>query len=106
MADHLVARLFRDLLRQIVHKANLWVCDFPAADANEMRMWIRPISIVTIVIAAEAKLQHFAQILEEIERLVDGGRTGGGKLSLDLLVQMGCAGCPSLEAMSRNRATR
>jgi hypothetical protein len=92
VAENLTTCQLRHLLRKIFHEAHLWVNDLAAAKADEMRMRIGPAAIVTIIIVAEAQFQHFAQILQKIESLVDGRRARGGELSLDLFVKVGCAG--------------
>ena len=88
----LVARLLRDLMRQIVDQSHLWVGDLAATNADEMRMRIGPAAIVAIIIVSEAKLQYLIQFLEKMQRLVDRGRARGGELRLDLLIQVGRAG--------------
>jgi hypothetical protein len=61
-----------------------------------MRMGLGPAAIVTIVVVAEAELEHFAQLLQQVERLVDGRQAGRRELGLDLLIQVAALGCPSL----------
>ena len=88
MADDLITRLCCYFLRQIVHQTYLRVNDFTAAQTDEMWMGIRPAAIETIVIVTETELEYFAQLLQKIERFVDGRGAGRGELDLDLLVQM------------------
>jgi hypothetical protein len=48
-------------------------------------MRVGPAAVVTIVVVAEAKMEHFAQFFQEIEGFVDSPPAGRGELSLELI---------------------
>ena len=92
VADDLKARLLSHLLAQSLGQAHLWIYDLAAADADQVRVWVRPVSIVTIVVVTEAQLQDLVDVLQEIQRFVDGPRARGGELVPELVVQPRRAG--------------
>jgi len=94
VADDLVARLLGHLLHHVLAYAHLGVHDLPAADTNEVWVGIGFAAVIAVVAVAEAQLQHLVQVLEQVQRLVDGRRAGGWELGLELVIQLGGAGMP------------
>jgi hypothetical protein len=94
VTDDLVAGLLRHLLHQVLCHAYLGVYDLPAAETDEVWVGIGFAAIVAVVVVAESQLQHLVQILEQVQRFVDGPRAGGWELGMELVVQVGGAGMP------------
>ena len=69
-------------------------------------MRIGPAAIVAIVVLTEAKFQHFTQLFQEVERLVDSRRARARKLSLIWSYRWDALGCSSLAAIRRRSAMR
>ena len=68
--------------------------DLAAADTDEVGVRIGLAPVVAVVVVVEAQLQDLAQVLEQVQRLVDGPQAGGWELGMELVVQVGGAGMP------------
>jgi hypothetical protein len=58
------------------------------------KLWVRigSLTVVAVIVVAEAQLQYFVHVLEQVQRLVDGLGAGGWELGMELVVQVGGAG--------------
>jgi hypothetical protein len=90
--DNLVAGELCNLPREVLDERHRRIDDLPAAQADKVRVRVGPAAVVAIVVVAEAKLQHFAKLLQQGEGLVDRRPARGRELGLDLLEQVGRAG--------------
>ena len=78
--------LFDHFLCQVFKTAQVRINDFLAFGANNMRVRIRLVAVISIASVREAELQHFAQLFEQINRLIYCGNAGGWKFSPDRFI--------------------
>jgi hypothetical protein len=69
VADDPEARKLGRLLEQILGQADLEVHDLSAADADQVWVWVGLVSVIPVVVVAEAKLEHFIQVLQQGQRM-------------------------------------
>jgi len=59
-----------------------------ATGANEVRMRVRLLAVVAVAAAGTDDLQDLADLLEEMNGLVDRGQAGGGEIHFDFFMDL------------------
>src|SRR5262249_45821020 len=65
-----------NLGRQGADPIEIDILNLAAARADQVRVRLRPDAVVAIAAVAELQLQHFADLLERVQRLIDGSQGG------------------------------
>jgi hypothetical protein len=73
--ENLEIRFGRDLLFHLIEAVQIRIDDFFALDADDVRMGIRPVSIVSVAPVREPQFQNLAKRLDQQDVSVDGGET-------------------------------
>src|SRR2546421_8869025 len=70
--------------RQGADPVEIDILDLAAARADQVGVRLRPDAVVAVAAVAELQLQHFADLLERVQRLIDGSQGGrrAGLLSM------------------------
>lgn len=86
MSDDVKTRFFHDFSCQISQAAQVRIDDSLALSANHvgMREWFA--AVVAVAPIGKPQLEDLAQLLQERDGLVDGCKTGGGKVGSHFFV--------------------
>ena len=88
----LETRHLRHLLGRLAQGNYFWINDFLALDADQVRVRIWFVPIVTIAIIAKAQFQDFTHLFEQRHCLVDRRQTGRWKIHFHRFVHLIYAG--------------
>lgn len=102
MSDDVETRFFHDFPRQIPQAVQVRIDDSLALIANHMGMREWFVAVVAVAPIGKPQLEDLAQLLQERDGLVDGCKTGGGKVSSHLFIDhlgagVSCTGCQNPE---------
>lgn len=74
-----------DLGGDPVNKPDIWIDNGLAAGADQVRMGVGLLPVVAISVSGEPDFQDFAELFQQIDCFVNGGKACGGEIHFDLL---------------------
>lgn len=84
----LVAGGFGDFGGQLVEQADVRIDDTIALGADQVRMGVGFVAVVTVAAVGKANFQDFADFFEQVDGFVNRGQTGRREMGFDLIVDL------------------